>query len=196
MPSFDSHLNQATHNAKLISAMVGNDLISSTPDKNFSDWYSTISFYSSVHYLEALFYSLHVFIIFKNNSKQRVRHSDEAKRIFNEKIYSEVESHRLSKNFAQCFSTMRKGIHSAHQARKRIILDNPDTLDAFYEPYGNLEEVSKKARYFCFNPDTYNTKKIRQWLTDIESLFTTISSQKILPQNTKNEKWAIEEPKV
>jgi hypothetical protein len=183
MPSFDNHFNQAVHNANLISAIVASNL-----QDEYSDWYATVSFYSAVHYLEAIFDELQIFIFTENGIKQRIRHSDEARKCINTYLCSEIEKCKKT-NDAKAISLMRKQIFSDHQSRKRIILDN-DILRDFYKPYGKLEEVCKKARYYCFNPKTYNPNSIRQWLTEIEKLFTEKSKQKQIPPKPKEHKWA------
>jgi hypothetical protein len=163
-------------------------MVAASLHQEFSDWHATVSFYAAVHYLEALFDDLELYLSADNGIKKRVRHSDEGKKFVNACVDAEIDKLRKAGD-PRFWRKSWSRISSDHRARRRIILDNDKTRD-FFKPYGNLEEVCKKARYHCFAPETYKPTSIREWLTTIEALFTKVSRQKVIPPKPKDGKWA------
>jgi hypothetical protein len=117
MADLNKHEEKAVNNQKF-SKKISKD------KTNFLDWCITSSFYSAVHYTEAIIFG-----------SQTLTYKDAAKQIHKDLKHSD--------SFSQ------NGI-STHKIRKEIIIQNQDVFGLqYYMDYKHLLEESHTARYKC-----------------------------------------------
>ena len=144
MPSFSQHSHQAEHNQELLTLLAKQDLC-----KKFSDWYVTISFYSSVYYVEGIINKIGKFYV-----------KDET-------IY-EKNSESIKHSY---------GVNSEHQARKLLMKDNIKIFAKIYNAHQTLYEMSRTARYKCHHPEGHNYINVEKCLNDVNNEFIRITKQ-------------------
>jgi hypothetical protein len=180
MADFEQHLNQAIHNSSLLRHLVGRNLCS-----EFADWYVTVAFYASVHFVEALVYRLKPEIPC-SSMRVKVQHSAAAREIFNS-----ILAAGIGKSGARQFEKgVTDSIKSDHHARRKLLLVNQSMFGAFYIPYSNLYEASQRARYYCFNPASYNYGDAEDWLNKIQVAFVAKTRLRQLPTAPSGGDWA------
>jgi len=99
---------------------------SQSKQSEFSDWYVTIAFYTALHYFEAMLAAAKPFVTV-GGLCMSIEHSG-----------------ALSLLYVK---------HSEHQIRKKLIKTN---FPQIYNPYINLYEMSRTARYECHAPVAHN----------------------------------------
>jgi hypothetical protein len=143
MPEAAKHLKQANHNEELIQ------LISSQKkEAYFSDWYVTVAFYTSLHYIETI--------------------------IFNKRVFNINKSMTVKGKHSSDFKTAI-GTGSEHVVRSKLIYHNPEIFDKIYIPYGNLHEMSRTARYDCHETPSNEFIDAEECLADVKKAFQEIA---------------------
>lgn len=120
MPSSSEHLRQARHNFQLLEDLAGAGL-----REGYPDWVVTISFYAAVHYVEAGVNASAFLYIRKNRQNTKVDRPQCALDLAKQAGYAT----------------------SAHYARDYVLDWNPKAFPGCREPYSDLLELSKLARY-------------------------------------------------
>ena len=142
MPEDAKHIRQAAHNEEVLS------LFSATKkEAYFGDWYVTIAFYTSLHYVEAIVFRKRKFNIYRQTTVSG-RHSSEIKRIIGET--------------------------SEHVVRNKLLFNNPHIFNDMYIPYGTLYEMSRVARYDCHDTPCNEYIDAELCLDKIKNLFKKI----------------------
>ena len=146
MADFERHTSQATHNENLLGILSTQKI-----DKQYSDWYVTIAFYSAVHHFEALLFKYTK--AFKlNKAKIQINHSHELLDFYSTK--------------------------SEHYARKHLMLDNQDVLGKMYNAFVTLYEQSRVARYDCHNTSSYDLGASEGYLDQVKKECAKLLSPK------------------
>ncbi len=144
MSESSMHICQAKHNGELLT-----HLCEIKKEAYFCDWYITIAFYASLHFVESVIFKKRVFNINKNVSVKG-SHSSNFKKVI--------------------------GTNSEHVVRSTLIYNNPDIFDKFYIPYGNLYEMSRIARYNCYETPSNGYIDAEIHLSDIKQAHDKICS--------------------
>lgn len=154
MPEFAEHQRQAYHNLDLLSFFVSHDSC-----KKFADWYVTVSFYSALHFVEAIFQHHKTVAILPNGIQVKVAHSSEAKDFYNrgaQKVFDHVGSD--------------------HSARRQLMHDNSLTFSGVIPAYNTLYEKCQVARYYCNDPESHDYIEAEELITDMKKWFESIKS--------------------
>jgi len=106
---------------------------------DFSDWYVTIAFYAALHYFEAMLFAAKPSVT-AGGLRMSIEHSG-----------------TLSVLYVK---------HSEHQIRKKLIKTN---FQQIYNPYINLYEMSRAARYDCHAPTAHNWEKAEIFLDGVKT---------------------------
>ncbi len=166
MPTDQQHITQALHNSSVLWLFSQHE-----KQAEFSDWFATIAFYSALHFIEAIFYKCKPTIVCENGISWPVKHSTEAKEIFNKIIEQESIKKSKSSKDPTHLAKLRKIIGSDHVARIKLLKESPKSFFKLYTPFVNLYETSRKARYYCHNPRAYSYIDADDWFTTVRSEF-------------------------
>lgn len=163
MPTLDAHVKQSRHNQKLLSFFN-----SQKEQKQFSDWYLTISFYCAVHLVEA--------ILYKSNEEYSWTFpgQDRARILFNWKHSEDAVAD--------------KTCSSEHVFRNLLLKRNRLFFGEMYTPYGNLYERSRMARYNCYLDKVHDFDKADSWLEAVKREYALIIKRLDQPPVTKKTK--------
>ena len=140
MPKDSDHLKQAKHNEEVLSF-----LAKEGKQSEYSDWYITIIFYTSLHFIETVIFRKESFNI-GNRLSGKGRHSANFKTVFQTK--------------------------SEHFVRTMLIRNNPEVFDEFNDSYGNLYEMSRTARYDCHKTPNNDYIEAEQELGRIKKAYS------------------------
>jgi hypothetical protein len=143
MPEASKHLKQSYHNEEILSLFSENK-----KEAYFSDWYVTIAFYTSLHFVEAIIF---------NKGK------------FNVNKTMWVQGHHSSDFKAAIGKT------SEHVVRTTLIYFNPDIFDEISKPYGTLYEMSRVARYDCHDTPCNDYVDAEVCLSEIKRSYKKIT---------------------
>ncbi|OGF46529.1 MAG: hypothetical protein A2452_01125 [Candidatus Firestonebacteria bacterium RIFOXYC2_FULL_39_67] len=116
MPDIKAHENQANHNIRFLNNFAG----------SCNDWSITVSFYSSLHVVEASIFNCSK-IIYKTLTLN-FKHTEDLKNYF--------RTHPKPLNH----------FDSEHAIRNVIVME---TFQEIYDDYKNLYDNSRNARYSC-----------------------------------------------
>jgi hypothetical protein len=166
MPTDEQHITQAQHNASVLTFLTQQE-----KQEELSDWFTTIAFYSALHFVEAIFFRRKPKIVCENGMPWPVQHSTDAKVIFNKIIEQESIKKSQSSKDPTHLSKLRKAIGSDHHARIKLLRESPISFQKIYTPFVNLYETSRKARYYCHNPKTYSYIDADDWFTAVRNEF-------------------------
>jgi hypothetical protein len=103
----------------------------------FSDWYVTIAFYTALHYFEAMVFAVNPTVVF-GTLNAKIEHSGSLGTLYTER--------------------------SGHQLRRKLMRMN---FQDIYNPYSNLYEMSRIARYDCHTPRSYNWGDAEMYLDSV-----------------------------
>ena len=119
--------------------------------KEFSDWFVTVAFYSGVHLFES-FLAKYNKTLLVDRVKIECDHSDKLCRFYN--------------------------TNSGHHVRKRLMLDNKNIFKDIYNPYQNLYEMSRVARYDCNAPYEHSYGYSEFYLNEVKTGFKKLLKSK------------------
>ena len=166
MPNFSQHATKADSNIDFVKHL--RDIVDDSPEHKwkFPDWIVTGCFYSAVHMIEAEIYSMKIVYFQKDGeetSSTEVNDSNDLQPIF--------KSRSLPT--------------SNHYLRKQIISapSNNFTPD-FVKAYMDLEEMSHKSRYDCYDKCMKDAKRSVKKLNTIVGEFNSRQGTelKLLPE--------------
>lgn len=155
MPDFSHHATTADRNIDFVKELKEIKDSSEDPKWKFPDWIVTGCFYSAVHMVEADIYSMKV--------------------VFYQKDGKECSSTKVNdSNDLQDEFRSRSLPTSNHYLRKQIISapSNKFTSD-FVKAYMDLEEMSHKSRYDCYDKCAKDAKRSMKKLNVIIGEFNT-----------------------
>ena len=144
MPEAAKHLKQAKHNEELIQLFC-----SLKKEAYYSDWYVTVAFYTSLHYVETI--------------------------IFNKRVFNINKSMTVKGKHSSDFKTAIK-TGSEHVVRSTLIYNNLDIFDKIYTAYGNLHEMSRIARYDCHETPSNDYIDAELGLSAVKKAFEELSA--------------------
>lgn len=108
MPSNNQHLAQAAHNEGLLAY-----LRQQAQHIEYGDWYVTVAFYTAVHYIEALLYSIKPVV----KDSVAVSHSFDARKAFNLPTDHRAREQMLKRGFHNLYERY-EDLYQLSQAAK------------------------------------------------------------------------------
>lgn len=142
MPSFDQHVNQASHNKLLAFDLHQN--------KNglFNDWVVTVCFYSAVHMVEAMIHE---------NEHLRIPVNSGAR-------YPEKRSTVKKTGVKHSYELEHDYDKKGHELRDCVIRDNSWFFKIVGTVCNSLRDISQSARYDCQSISTEDANEVRDQL--------------------------------
>lgn len=170
MASFEQHLNQARHNEHVISKMA-----ESCPGDQSLDWYTTVTFYAALHYIEAALARVKPQMEVKTGIRMPIEHSTTYRQWRNAAIREEMKA-AINAGKRNAIGKSLDAVMNEHAARKKIILDTAELSTRCHSPYHNLQQLCHAARYSCYSPKVYNSTWCDDWINDIRTAFMDIAN--------------------
>ncbi|MDR0306923.1 MAG: hypothetical protein LBI42_08825 [Chitinispirillales bacterium] len=159
MGTCKEHKKQAFHNDEFRKFIVRHD----RPAK-YNDWYVTTSFYSAVHYIEAMFDVIEPSVTIEGVS-ETVKHSDQ----LSNKLFTDV--------------TIKPPRKTAHAIRLQTLKENSElngksVFSRIYIGYNRLYREAQDGIYNFMNPELYNLVSIGSRLDTVSKLCSELTTFK------------------